>query len=549
MDKKAYLDSSWIESGLEKLRSKFSNLVFFETDDPERYSQLLRCLPNYHDYRRHFLYQYDRWTGLCRYDLQKNRFHPVNMGDGDRYAVQTAQKTGMNPSLRDVSQALRHVDRELKSRPCIFLLKDMESSQGTSQDRDPSVVAALRAWARDSEMAYQRSAVICFSARPELVVDDYTKQLAAIVKVDLGNDTERASVIRRVLYELGENDDQVNGDLGRLARLTAGLNLHQLKSVLLECYSRRGNLHAQEVAQLKADWITRQGIVDIVEPQGDFNTVGGYEYVKEFVKKNIIDVLAEPERALRFGVPLPRGVLLFGPPGTGKTIFAKALAGETNLPFINLKTENLFAPHLGESGRLFARAIEIAEKNAPAIVFVDEIDRFGRRRSSSNDGASEETRRVFNQILEWLGDKNRKSILVGTTNRPDDLDPALTRAGRLDCKIPLLYPDEEARADILRIHLGLTGACPPIPTDDPGLVEERILWMVSKTDSFSGAELEYLAQIIRRNAFNRKAEFVGREDFLGALEHFSIDYDKRKKEVEDYLNYAEKEFIKESFQK
>ena len=538
MSKKAGFDSSWIEEGLGKLRSKFSNLVFFETGDPERYIQFLNCRPGYEDYRGHILYQYDRWAGLCRYEPEKEHFSPTGMGEEDRFAVKTAQKTGMGKGLRDVSAALRHVDKELKKKPCIFVLKDMESCQCGCQDREPSLVAALRAWSHDPEVAFQRSAVICFCAKPDLVVDDHTEQRIAVVKIDLGKDAERAYVIMETSRQLGEEFHQVGQQLGRLVRLTAGLNLHQLRSVLLECYAHKGKIDPSEVARLKADWISREEIVDIVEPQGDFGIVGGYQAVKNFVNKNIIDVLAEPEHAARFGVPLPRGILLFGPPGTGKTLFAKALAGETNLPFINLRTENLFSRYLGESGRLFGRAIEIAEKNAPAIVFIDEIDRFGQRRGASNDGASEETRRVFNQILEWLGDRDRKSILVGTTNRPDDLDSALTRAGRLDYKIPFLYPDEEARAEILHIHLGLTGTYTPLPEEGNGLIEEQIGWMVSKTEYFSGAELEELVLVVRRNAFNRQTEFVGEEDFRLAVENFTINHDQRKQEVEEYFNYA-----------
>jgi len=540
MAKTATLDSSWIEEGLGKLRSKFSNLVFFETEDPERHTQFLRCLPNYEDYFEHTVYQYDRWTGLCRFDREKQRISPVSEGDGDRYTLGRAKKMGMEKGLRDISAALRHMDKELKDKPCIFVLKDMESCQSGYQDRDQPLVAALRAWSNDSELAFRRSAVICFCAKSDQVVDNHTEQRAAVIKVDLGKDTERAYVIMQASCELGVQSDQVGQQLGRLVRLTAGLNLHQLRSVLLECYSRKGEIDASKVAGLKADWISREGIVDIVEPEGDFGMVGGYEVVKAFINKNIIDVLKEPERAARFGAPLPRGILLFGPPRTGKTLFAKALAGETSLPFINLRTENLYRGLLGESGRLFGRAIEIAEKNAPAIVFIDEIDRFGQRRSSANDGASEETRRVFNQILEWLGDRNRKSILVGTTNRPDDLDPALTSAGRLDYKIPFLYPDSDARAEILKIHLGLTGAYKPLPEEKAGLIERQIEWLVPKTEYFSGGELEGLVLMVRRNAFNRGGEFVDASDFQAAVENYSINYDERQREVEEHYRYAQK---------
>jgi transitional endoplasmic reticulum ATPase len=103
----------------------------------------------------------------------------------------------------------------------------------------------------------------------------------------------------------------------------------------------------------------------------------------------------------------------------GRAQFVKALAKETNLPFINLRTENLFSMWLGESRRKFSEAIRLAEQMSPAIVFIDEIDRCGKRSGTSADGASQETQRVFSQVLEWLGDKRRRSIIVGTTNTPE----------------------------------------------------------------------------------------------------------------------------------
>ncbi|HQN20674.1 MAG TPA: ATP-binding protein, partial [Syntrophobacteraceae bacterium] len=328
-------------------------------------------------------------------------------------------------------------------------------------------------------------------------------------------------MIKEVAVEIGQTQETLSR-ANRLVGLTAGLNLHQLRSLLLECHQQQGKIEESRVATKKSDWIRREDIVEILEPAHGFESVGGYESVKQFIQRNIIGVINHPERAAHFGVPLPKGILLFGPPGTGKSHFSKALAAETHLPFINLKTENLFSQYLGESGRLFNRAIKIAEKNAPCIVFIDEIDRFGTRRSSANDGASEETRRVFNQILEWLGDANRKSILIGTTNRPQDLDKAFTRPGRLDYKVPIFYPNAAARSAILAIHLGLTGVSNPIPVSEgaEAMVEERIRWLAQNTRYFSGAELEELVYRIRRNAFERNGRYVEEKDFARALEHF-----------------------------
>jgi AAA+ superfamily predicted ATPase len=544
MAKRAALSTTWIEEGLNKLNAKFSNVVCFETDDQERFHQLLGFLPQHEDYGQHQLFLYDRWKGLSRFDRQQTRFLPVNAGEGDRYAVRVAENTGVETALRDIGAALRHLDRVLKTQSAILLLQDLESSQETGSDRDPLLVAALRSWCLDAEVGYQRSAVMIFSSRSELVLDGHTAQRAAIIPIDLSQDTERAFMIHQAARDIGVEREALS-QLGRLVRLTAGLNLHQLRTIILESYYRTGSISDGEIAHLKADWIKREEIVEILEPQGGFETVGGYAEVKSFVIQNIIQVLAEPERATHFGVPLPRGILIFGPPGTGKSLFSKALAGETHLPFINFKTENLYTEFLGGSGRNFKRAIAIAEKNSPAIVFIDEIDKFGKRRGTATDGASEETRRVYNQVLEWLGDPKRQSILVGTTNRPGDLDAAFLRAGRLDYKIPFLYPDTGARAEILKIHLGMTGCYPLIPVNSQEELERILEQLVNKTENFSGAELEELARRIRRQAFSRQAQYVEAQDYQQVLQNFTINQEERQQEIKMYLDFA-REFTNEA---
>ncbi len=541
------LEQSWMESGLGKIRSRFSNVLFFETEDPERYTQFLRGVQNIKDFKEHALFYYDRWMGLKRYDRKNEQFIELQAGEQDRYATKTAEKTGIDRRILDIETALRRMDKELKNSKAVFLLKDMEATQESDPNHDPLLVSALRSWSQDPDVSYFGSAVIVFCSKVELLVDSYTKQRSAVIPVDLSEVEERACVIEQAASDLNislTRGTAHGGGIEHLARLTAGLNLHQLHSVLLECLAKSGDFNSAILSRLKSDWIKREEVVEIVEPKGGFGTIGGYEVVKDFVKSAVVKVLTDTEGAKRLGVPLPRGILLFGPPGTGKTIFAKALAGETNLPFINLKTENLISQWLGQSGRLFSRAISICEKNAPAIVFIDEIDRFGKRHGTSGDSAGEETRRVFNQILEWLGDEARKSIIVGTTNRPNDLDDAMLRAGRLDYKIPFPYPNEEARRQILGIHLGLTGIYLKPPERPAGVIEEGINWLIGRTQNFAGAELQELVKRIRRSAFSRGSKFVEATDFEYAANNFTIDREVRERIVREHLEHA-KEFSSE----
>lgn len=535
------LDDSWIEGGLNKLRSRFSNVVFFQTEDPERHKQFLENWLSLEDFRDHQVYEFDPWLGLQVRKENDGRmvFQPVAVGDGDRFAVNAADRMEMQGGLRDPAGAFRHMDRVLKQKSAVLILRELDQEEGQARNTEQSLMSALRSWTVNPELMLRNSAVFCFCSRAEYIVDQHTAGRCAVVDIDLGTDLERGCIMLRTMQSLGIDLFKLDKNyLKQLINLTAGLNLHQLNSVLLESYYKDRSITFERVSELKSSWIKREDVVEINEPVGGFETVGGYVAQKEFIRKNIVNVLNQTERASRYGTPLPKGILFFGPPGTGKSLFAKALAGETRLPFISLKTENLYRSYLGESGRRFGRAIKIIEKNAPAIVFIDEIDRFGRRSGSSTDGASEETRRVFNQLLEWLGDKDRKAILVGTTNRPHDLDPAFIRPGRIDYKIAMLYPDVEARKQILEIHFGLSGVYSPPPVRSVNWLKQVVEYLAGNTEFYSGADLQELVHRVRRNGFNGKGTVLSENDVENAFKSFRINLDERSREVEQYRQYS-----------
>jgi SpoVK/Ycf46/Vps4 family AAA+-type ATPase len=213
--------------------------------------------------------------------------------------------------------------------------------------------------------------------------------------------------------------------------------------------------------------------------------------------------------------------------------------------------------YLGETGKRFSEAIRLAEQHSPAIVFIDEMDKFGQRRGTVGDGAGEETRRALNQLLEWLGDKDRKSIVIGTTNRIEHLDDAIIRAGRFDYKIPFLYPSKKARKLILEIHLGMRrdnhgqllkgDKTPPLGMNDIDL--EKVLDDIAEnTQGYSGAELELLVNRAKRNAFNdRNTNNLKPEHLIKALHDYTIEESSRRKEIERYLEQAKKSSDSETF--
>lgn len=524
------LDYTWIERLVAKRQAQFSNVLAVLSKDPQRFRQFLAYLRGHPEYREFQLYRYTPWEGLTSFEQEEDRFRPVvrESGEYDRLA-------GLANQTTELREALKQMDEQLKSKTTILLLEHLEGEQTSVP-----VVQAVRSWAHDRAVTARGSMVVLFTGGLSRALDDLTIDQIATYQPPLADTAERSWLTRRTTRAVGVELSE--RDLQQLTQATAGLDLHQLEAVLTEAYDRssQGRITLEMVGELKAEFIKRSHLVEVEEPEWGFESVGGYWAVKRFVERNVIQVLHEHERARRFGVPLPRGLLLFGPPGTGKTLFVKALARETNLPFINLRTENLFSMWLGESGRKFGEAIRLAEQMSPAIVFIDEIDRFGKRSGTSADGASQETQRVFSQVLEWLGDKRRKSVIVGTTNTPEHLDEAFLRAGRFDYKIPFLYPGQEARREILEIHLGLRegGGVPSLPWGISSEEREQLLEELSdKTQDFTGAELEQLALRARRTAFNSRREDILSEDLHRALEGFRID-GGRSSQKERYLSQA-----------
>jgi cell division protease FtsH len=221
--------------------------------------------------------------------------------------------------------------------------------------------------------------------------------------------------------------------------------------------------------------------------------VAGQEGAKEELEE-IIEYLKRPERFAKLGGEVPTGVLLVGPPGTGKTLMARAVAGEAEVPFYSVSGSDFMEMFVGVGASRVRDMFEEAKKNAPAIIFVDELDSIGRQRGAGLGGGHDEREQTLNQLLSELDgfEKNESVVVMAATNRPDILDPALTRPGRFDRQITVDLPMQKARVEILKIH----ARNKPL-ADDVDL--ERV---AQNTPGFSGADLE--------NLLNEAALLAGR---------------------------------------
>jgi cell division protease FtsH len=246
-----------------------------------------------------------------------------------------------------------------------------------------------------------------------------------------------------------------------------------------------------------------------------FNDVGGCVEAKELLG-DLIDFLKDPERWIAAGARLPRGVLLEGPPGCGKTLLARAVAGETNARFYLVSASEFVEMFVGVGAARVRDMFETAVKNAPAVIFIDELDSVGRRRGSGIGSGHDEREQTLNQLLTCLDgfEDNDRVVVVAATNRPDILDQALLRPGRFDRRIRIPALSSETRLEVLQIHTRNKNLAPDVSLQE---------W-VDRTDGFNGAQLESLANeaallaVRRSRNSDGQPAVVGREDCERALQ-------------------------------
>ncbi len=272
----------------------------------------------------------------------------------------------------------------------------------------------------------------------------------------------------------------------------------------------------------------------LTEKQGrvTFDDVAGIDEAKSELQE-IVEFLKDPQKFQRLGGKIPKGVLLVGPPGTGKTLLARAIAGEANVPFFTISGSDFVEMFVGVGASRVRDMFEQGKKNAPCIIFIDEIDAVGRHRGAGLGGGNDEREQTLNQMLVEMDgfESNEGVILIAATNRPDVLDPALLRPGRFDRQVMVPNPDVAGREKILRVHMRKV----PLASDvDPKIIARG-------TPGFSGADLANLvneaallaARIGKRVVAMAEFEFAKDKVMMGA-ERRSLVMSDEEKEMTSY---------------
>jgi cell division protease FtsH len=249
-----------------------------------------------------------------------------------------------------------------------------------------------------------------------------------------------------------------------------------------------------------------------------FEDVAGVDEAKEDLEE-IVEFLRDPQKFQRLGGRIPRGVLLVGPPGTGKTLLARAIAGEANVPFFTISGSDFVEMFVGVGASRVRDMFEQAKKNAPCIIFIDEIDAVGRHRGAGLGGGNDEREQTLNQLLVEMDgfETNEGIILIAATNRPDVLDPALLRPGRFDRQIVVPNPDVVGREKILKVHVRKVPLAPGV----------NLKTIARGTPGFSGADLMNLVNESALLAARRGKRLVTMHEFEDAKDKVMMGAERR----------------------
>src|SRR5579862_724636 len=249
-----------------------------------------------------------------------------------------------------------------------------------------------------------------------------------------------------------------------------------------------------------------------------FEDVAGVEEAKEDLQE-IVEFLRDPQKFQRLGGRIPRGVLLVGPPGTGKTLTARAVAGEANVPFFTISGSDFVEMFVGVGASRVRDMFEQAKKNAPCIIFIDEIDAVGRHRGAGLGGGNDEREQTLNQLLVEMDgfETNEGIILIAATNRPDVLDPALLRPGRFDRQVVVPNPDVVGREQILKVHVRKVPLAPDV----------NLKTIARGTPGFSGADLANLINEAALMAARRNKRMVTQAEFEDAKDKVMMGAERK----------------------
>lgn len=421
-------------------------LIVIESVEPERTLSLLRYATNGTD---HVILEWDRLRGLQRVG-----------GTGGVYGTE------------EPLQALSHVASST--------MKTVYHLPGISaQLTDPVSNAAFR----DAVMKAKAAGRACVLTGASVDLDPALQALATHFTMPLPDERELSDLLRHVIRDMSLRQhveiSLSKAETARLLSSLSGLTLMEAEKILTKAIVEDGRLTVEDIEHVvaaKREVVEREGLLEYYPLEESLTEVADLVRLKQWLSKRAA-VIRDPDAAREFGLEFPRGILLLGVPGCGKSLSAKAVAREWQLPLLRLDPSNLYNKYVGESERNFKRAVLAAERMAPVILWVDELEKAFA--SGGDDGGV--STRVLGGFLSWMQDRRGDVFVVATANQIDQVPPELLRKGRFDEIFFVDLPHEPTRGEIFAIHLRNR-------KKDPGQFDLAAL--AASCPGFSGAEIE-----------------------------------------------------------
>lgn len=431
-------------------------------------------------------------------------------------------KKGSDEATQDPLVALDHVLQMVE--PAIYIFKDLH--RFTSQ---PIVARRLRDLATHLKNSYK---TVILTA-PTLEVPQELEKEVTVVDFDLPSAEELGLLLERTIREVNENTNmriEINDSAKeKILRASLGLTLTEAENVFAKTLVVDGKLDDEDIPIIlseKEQIIRKSGLLEFFRAEERITDVGGLDVLKDWMRKR---TMAFTEEAKRFGLPAPKGILMIGVQGCGKSLCAKAAASLWQMPLLRLDMGRMFSSLVGSSEENMRKAIQVAESVAPALLWIDEIEKAfaGSQSSSFSDAGT--TSRVFGGFMTWLQEKTSPVFVVATANEISQLPPELLRKGRFDEIFFVDLPGPREREEIFAIHLKLRSR-------DPGAFDLPLL--AELTEGFSGAEIEQAVVSALFDAFASKSDLT--TEFVASAARESIPLSRTMKEpIEKLRSWAD----------
>lgn len=378
----------------------------------------------------------------------------------------------------DLIKFLKQVEDYGYKHNMLIVLKDVHN-----QLDDPAVISLLKYIAERNLYNDEYSASI-FIVSSKLHIPEELEDLITVFEIPLPDDSE----IRNIILEFAQDlDIDIAEDvLNEITISFKGLNEFQIKQILNLAYQEGGCLDfgdKQLIFREKEQLVKKAGLLEMILVREDINDIGGLENLKDWLgkKERIFNQL---DKAIRFGVDIPKGMMIVGMPGCGKSLAAKATAKLFKVPLVRLDVGRLLGKYIGESEENMRRALKLAEAISPCVLWIDELEK-AFSGIGSTGGGSDVTTRLFGQFLTWMQEKENTVFIVATANDISRIPPEFLRKGRFDELFYVDFPNNEERKKIIEIHLKKRGKWNR---------DLDIISVVKDTDGYSGADLEAIVK-------------------------------------------------------